>query len=378
MNLSVPIQAGWRLRVLTGTSRGHEFSLSQSQYVLGSRSPASIVIAHPSIADQHVCLDVRADRVVVRPFRSGLTVLVNDQASQSANLCSGDRIRVGDFEFQLINPNVPARPAPASASSSVMSAKWAQLQTLFMKRERWQRVGAVTFTVALTLFGLEAATGNANLVPVTLLSMSLVVPSIVIFYLLDRYDQTGISLRTLSLTFLAGGTIGIIVTVFTAEAGGLVTGGLLLAPLFAGLYEEPAKLLATSWRWKHPAYDRPMDGLILGVVSGLGFAVFESAGYGLRALLSDGQSGLLWVMLVRGLTSPFGHGLWSGIIAAAFWQCGRDLRTAVKNRQFQMAVLWAVGLHALWNAGMAPGIAISAYFSVREFRHLLANRGYRS
>lgn len=315
---------------------------------------------------------------MVRPFRSGLTVLVNGQASQSANLFSGDRIRVGDFEFQLINPNVPARAVPASASSSGLSAMWAQLQALFMKRERWQRVGAVTFAVALTLFGLEAATGNPNLVPVTLLSMSLVVPSIVIFFLLDRYDQTGISLRTLSLTFLAGGTIGIIVTIFTAEAGGLVTGGLLLAPLFAGLYEEPAKLLATSWRWKHPAYDRPMDGLILGVVSGLGFAVFESAGYGLQALLRGGQAELLWVMLVRGLTSPFGHGLWSGIVAAAFWQSGRDLRVAVKNRQFQMAVLWAIGLHAVWNAGLAPGIAISAYFSVREFRRLLTNRGYRS
>ncbi|GDY07063.1 hypothetical protein LBMAG52_05490 [Planctomycetia bacterium] len=376
MNMSVPIQAGWRLRVLTGTSRGHEFNLSQSQYVMGSRAPASIVIAHPSIADQHACLNVRADRVEVRPFRSGLTVLVNGKPSSSANLGSGDRIGIGDFEFQLINPSVAPRSAPAS--SSPVSVQWAKFLTLFTKWERWQRVGAVTFTVALTLFGLEAATSNPNLVPVTLLAMSLVAPSIVIFYLLDRYDQTGISLRTLSLTFLAGGTIGIIVTVFTAEAGGMITGGLLLAPLFAGLYEEPAKLLATSWRWKHPVYDRPMDGLILGVVSGLGFAVFESAGYGLRALLRDGHAGLLWVMVVRGLTSPFGHGLWSGIVAAAFWQSGRDLRTAVKNRQFQMAVLWAVGLHALWNAGLAPGIAISAYFSVREFRRLLANRGYRS
>ena len=162
--------------------------------------------------------------------------------------------------------------------------------------------------------------------------------------------------------------------------GGLVTGGLLLAPLFAGLYEEPAKLLATAWRWKHPVYDRPMDGLILGVVSGLGFAVFESAGYGFRALLAGGHADLLRVMVIRGLTSPFGHGLWSGIVAAAFWQSGRNLRTAVKNRQFQMAVLWAVGLHMLWNSGFGRwiGVAVSAYLSVREFRHLLANRGYRN
>ena len=32
--------------------------------------------------------------------------------------------------------------------------------------------------------------------------------------------------------------------------------------------------------------------------------------------------------------------------AAAFWQCGRSLRRAVKARRFQVAFLTAVGLHA--------------------------------
>jgi len=377
MNWSVPIRAGWRLRVLTGTSRGQEFDLAPFQYVLGSRLPASIVIPDPGIADQHIYLDVRQDYVDVRLFRSGLTLLVNDKATQSARLNSGDRINIGQFEFQVINPGVPPQPRPTS-STSVVSAKWQQFQAIFKNWERWQKVGVVTSAIAVTLFGLEVATGNPNIVPVTLLAMSLVVPSVVIFFLLDRYDKTGISLRTLALTFLAGGTIGIIVTIFTAKASALVTGGLLLAPLFAGLYEEPAKLLATSWRWTHRGYDRPMDGLILGVVSGLGFAVFESAGYGFQALLNDGHSGLLWVMVIRGATSPFGHGLWSGIAAAAFWQSGRDLRIAVKNRQFQIAMLWAIGLHALWNGGHIPGMLISGYFSLREFRRLLANRGYRN
>ncbi|MEY3226137.1 MAG: hypothetical protein RLZZ536_756, partial [Planctomycetota bacterium] len=68
MNFSVPVQAGWRLRVLTGTSRGHEFDLTINQYTLGSSSPSSIVIPHPSISGQHVCLNVRTDRVEVRAF----------------------------------------------------------------------------------------------------------------------------------------------------------------------------------------------------------------------------------------------------------------------------------------------------------------------
>gem|GEM_PF-1219212 len=377
MNWSVPINVGWRLRVLTGTSRGQEFDLAPSQYVLGSQAPASIVIPHPSIAHQHIYLDVRPDCVDVRLFRAGLTLLVNDKSSQSARLSSGDKIGIGQFEFQLINPSAPPRPSPVPSNSG-LSAQWSKLSAMFGKWQRWQKVAVVTSAIALMLYGLEAATGNPNLVPVTLLAMSLVVPSAVIFFLVDRYDKTGISLRTLAITFLAGGTVGIIATVITAEASALVVGGLLLGPLFAGLYEEPAKLLATSWRWKHPVYDRPMDGLILGVVSGLGFAVFESAGYGLQALIEAGQAGLLWVMVLRGATSPFGHGLWSGIVSAAFWQSGRDLRKAVKNRQFQIALLWAIGLHALWNGGYLPGMIISGFLSVREFRRLLANRGYRN
>lgn len=252
-----------------------------------------------------------------------------------------------------------------------------QFLTLFNKWERWQRVGAVTLMVALTLFGLEAATSNPNLVPVTLLAMSLVVPSIVIFYLLDRYDQTGISLRTLSLTFLAGGTIGIIVTVFTASAGGLVTGGLLLAPLFAGLYEEPAKLLATSWRWKHPVYGRPMDGLILGVVSGLGFAVFESAGYGLQALLR------------RTIGAALGHDRAGPDLSVRAWfvvghRRGRVLakrsRSANCGQESSISNRCVVGRRAACRVErrIGSGDRHQHYFSLREFRRLLANRGYRS
>jgi len=39
---------------------------------------------------------------------------------------------------------------------------------------------------------------------------------------------------------------------------------------------------------------------------------------------------------------------------------------------------WAIGLHALWNVGYIPGMIISGFLSVREFRRLLANRGYRN
>jgi RsiW-degrading membrane proteinase PrsW (M82 family) len=87
-------------------------------------------------------------------------------------------------------------------------------------------------------------------------------------------------------------------------------------------------------------------------------------------------------MVIRGISSPFGHGLWSGILAAAFWQNGRDLKRAVHSKSFGIACLWAVGLHGLWNASVFGGFGygctiLSAVLSVREYRKLLANKGYR-
>ena len=47
-----------------------------------------------------------------------------------------------------------------------------------------------------------------------------------------------------------------------------------------------------------------------------------------------------------------------------------------------IACLWALGLHGLWNAGMVfyDGLIlslVSAVLGVREYRKLLANKGYR-
>lgn len=284
---------------------------------------------------------------------------------------------VGDFEFEFVNPGLAAARATATSSARPRVESWLR------RFERWQQVGLVSCVIALLLYALLTLTGNVIMIPATLLAMSLVVPATVIFYLVDKHDQTKLSFHTLALTFLAGGTVGVLAATVLAVAGGALSLGLLLLPVFAGVFEEPAKLLATAWRWKHPVYDRPMDGLILGTVSGLGFAVFETAGYGLYTLLTSGYEGLFGVMFLRSISSPFGHGLWSGILAAAFWQFGRDLRSAWRDRRFRVALAFAVGLHALWNVGAGVAIldvlavAASAYLSWREYRRLLGAHGYR-
>jgi RsiW-degrading membrane proteinase PrsW (M82 family) len=403
MSMSIPIQQGWKLRVLSGTSIGQEFNLQQCRYVLGSQPGADIVIPLTGIAPRHVIINVCSDHVRVDDCSGGRGMEVNGRRVYSARLAPGDPVTVAGFSFEFRNPAVAIAKAPRGGTAPVLA--WLQQLAL------WQRVGIITFAIATALYILLATTQVITLVPVTLLAMSAVVPATVLSYIVPTYDKTGISFQTLTITFLLGATVGVICAVIGIETGALLGGAMAVAPIFAGIYEEPAKLLGTAWRWRHPTYDRPMDGLILGTVSGLGFAVAETAGYGLATMVNkDGSmSSLLYLMVIRGIGSPFAHGLWSGILAAAFWQCGRDLKRAFKSRVFGIAALWAVGMHALWNssslfagapqpsqegpggpsqalwaAGHGPGglgygcMVLSGLLSLREYRRLLQRNGYRT
>ncbi|QDU93866.1 PrsW family glutamic-type intramembrane protease [Lignipirellula cremea] len=381
---SMPIRAGWKLRVVTGASKGKEYDLKTGRYLLGSSPQSTICIPDPSIASQHVELDVQADHVQVVD-RSGAfqAVLVNGRPQSHYRAAPGDEVRIGVFAFQLINAGVVAAQPPTAAPDWFEGHVDNWSGRLRQLAPHWQ-VALVTGTLASLLLLMMVLTSNTKLAPISVLAASLVAPATLLTWLIDKYDKTGISLRTLAITFLLGGAIGFVATLVSAMFIGLLLGGLLLAPVFAGVFEEPAKLLATAWRWRHPAYDRPMDGLILGAASGFGFAVFETAGYFLETMLEDGVGVGIWVVVIRSLCSPFGHGLWTAIVCAAFWQSGRKLKTAVKDRRFQIAFGTAVGLHALWNLGASIGFLGlglpfcigSAYLSYQQFFKRLNNNGY--
>jgi len=69
--------------------------------------------------------------------------------------------------------------------------------------------------------------------------------------------------------------------------------------------------------------------------------------------------------------------LWSGMVAAAFWQEGRNVRRAFQSRTFLKAVGIAIGLHALWNAPLGPiAIGASAVLSVMVYKKLLAQQAF--
>ncbi len=390
---SIPIHRGWRLRVTSGNSAGKEFDLVPGRYVVGSQQPSSIVIPDPSIAAQHVVLVITPTSVQLSRAVPRAVTRVNGAEVQTASLNPGDDVLIGTFAFQMVNPSIQASPAsPATGASGAMAAHQVTIDSVLKLVPLWVQVGMGSGLLAILLLALFLLTDNLKILPAMLFAGAAVIPVTVLTFLVGKYDKTGISFKTLVVTFLLGGTLGIVTTllgglasevILGGVAGSVFLAGVLSSGVFAGIFEEPAKLLATFWRWRHPAYDRPMDGLLLGAASGFGFAVFETAGYGMEIWKEAEEAGLVAVMIIRGIFSPFGHGLWTALVASAFWQAGRSLPKAFKAPYFWKSLGMAIGLHALWN-GPAEihcccgflGMSLSAVLTSWAIFHRLKRNGY--
>jgi protease PrsW len=219
-----------------------------------------------------------------------------------------------------------------------------------MRRWTWIPVLAGGLLLYFLVLATLVDTGNPNFVPALILIGSAVAPATFLAFAAGRAAGWRVSGATLAATTLVGGVIG------TVAAGWLEYDTLrrlsVAAILGVGFIEETAKLivpvvvLAVTWRWR----PRPADGLLVGLASGMGFAVLETMGYAFVALVrSGGNLGVLeQLLLVRGLLAPAGHPAWTGLICAAIWQVasrptGRSVLALVAT------YLAVVVLHAAWD-----------------------------
>ncbi|TDB74981.1 PrsW family intramembrane metalloprotease, partial [Actinomadura sp. KC216] len=107
---------------------------------------------------------------------------------------------------------------------------------------------------------------------------------------------------------------------------------------------------------------RTIDGLLLGVAVGSGFAALETMGYAFVALLGT-HGDLLSVthlLLTRAITEPGGHAAWTGLATAALVAVRNSRHHGLALLRFALVFAGVVTLHALWDAsgGGAAYLAI--------------------
>src|SRR5438270_3355845 len=212
--------------------------------------------------------------------------------------------------------------------------------------------GIVLFVVSATVMFL---TSNPNLFPTVILIGNFLVPVVFVAFLYDHQHLSSFTPETIARSFFVGGILGVLgasilesllLPLLTNPNQGLsLSGGLAV-----GLIEEGVKILAVIFLARHMRRATTMDGLLLGAAVGMGFAAFESTGYAFTAfLLSQGHVGAsIAETVLRGLLTPFGHGIWTGILATVLFRESRPHHFRITGLVI-VTYLFVSVLHGLWD-----------------------------
>ncbi|PVG83990.1 PrsW family intramembrane metalloprotease [Nocardioides gansuensis] len=213
---------------------------------------------------------------------------------------------------------------------------------------RWLAVLLGGTALFVLLYAVLRDTGNPIYVPSLLLLGAAVVPATFAMFFHEAFGRAQLSTGLLVIGALLGGTLATIVA-GQLEFDTLRTlGG--IPTLLIGLIEESAKLAVPALLLARRRV-RAVDGLILGVAVGSGFAALETMGYGFVELLTTRGhlAPVADLLLVRAVSSLGGHAAWTGLACAAlFAVCGATNKGRAWLR-FAAVFAGVVLLHAAWD-----------------------------
>ena len=237
------------------------------------------------------------------------------------------------------------------------------------------------FLVFATLFGLaflidEYTTVNFSLVIMVPLAWLVFIQEL-------HYPKTLSFFRTL-LYFAVGGITSILLVTIIREITGYPMG--FIGDILTGFIEELAKILIVIVILRRLKPQHVITGLLVGFAVGAGFDVFESADYGIIALLSS-ENGY-YDMISSGAWRGFfalvgiGHHFWTGMLAAGLMMLRKTYKVTYSSLfqpTFIILFIYVMFIHAAWNFSedlwmMLIVIAISL-FSFLLLLHKALNEG---
>ena len=259
----------------------------------------------------------------------------------------------------------PETTPPLQSVRPVWPSPW-----VFTRVLGWSLLLYIGFEVMLHEFG------SLNLIPGYIFAGNFAIPFSFLVLFAELNIQRNVSWFSIMKMMLGGGMIAIFFSFILYNY--LQTE----APVWAGPIEEIAKLAAVFFMARRRYWDgRILTGLACGAAVGAGFAVFESAGYVLAALLNNEAPTL--VMVFRAILAPFAHIVWTAITAGALWRVAAnftrfDPQCLIKQEFLRLAIVPVV-LHMLWNCSLFNFLFVLKYIVLGAVAWLLvlllANEG---
>ena len=219
----------------------------------------------------------------------------------------------------------------------------------FWARHAWFPVLVVGVALYVLVLQTLIRTQNPNLVPALIMLGAFLVPATFVTFIYQRVGAAGTNPGLIALVALFGGVVGVVVAgrleYDTVENYGTVP------MLWIGLIEEAAKLIVPIGVLLFVARrGRPVNGLLLGVACGMGFAALETMGYAFVELLQSGGriDSVTEILLLRGLLSPAAHAAWTGLATSALFRAANSRRGTAYGH-FVLVYLAVAILHACWD-----------------------------
>ncbi len=178
-----------------------------------------------------------------------------------------------------------------------------------------------------------------------------IVPITTMLLIWEMNIPRNISLMEIIQIIAVGGVLSILATIVLSIFEDVPA-------VWAGLTEEPAKLLVVYMVLRKKNYRYTLNGILIGFAVGTGFSLLEDLQYTFIALFTNGFSAGIVQGIVRALTAISGHGLYAALYGGALVLVkGREpvqLRHFVHPTFLKYFVI-SVLLHALNNLGLDLG-----------------------
>ena len=254
-----------------------------------------------------------------------------------------------DFDYQL-----SAGSEFNSATEQDMLQKW-QKPWVFYKLAIIGLIGMVL------IFGFDALSksllGEGGFYPASatmaIIVPPMIVPLIITIFLWELNIPRNVALYEVFLAFMCGGVISLFSNLVIRMIG---SDSLQQDPAYAGVFEEPAKLIAAVVLLailfkKKKMYG--LSGLLIGAAAGAGFGAFESVWYNLNYTLLSGNIEIAKFFLQSRFIGGFGmHTVWCAGYSAALALHTRNSKISAEsffNSDFLIMFVAAVFMHFINN-----------------------------
>lgn len=265
-----------------------------------------------------------------------------------------DKMSLKDIFSDVMRKHTPEESASVFiAGTSLTTPREEEMLSGWLKPFLFARFFVTCVIGLLILWVLRIALGYGGASYLLMLGIACVVPMSTLLLVWEMHIPRNISLPEVIKIVGAGGVLSIFVAIIGFNSVGD------MSAVWAGLVEEPAKLVIIYYLLKKKNRVYILDGILLGVAVGTGFAVFESLIYTMSAFAQGGELGGIIQALVRAFSAIGGHGFYAGLYGGGLVMAkGRDMVSPkhLTSVSFLKYFVLSIAFHAFHNMGIDLGL----------------------